>query len=91
MGELISDDGYETFLTDVTLVETVAVITEIPDRASDLYEPNIRLITHLKWHLLKFPSCKEAFVESDDSDAVALLPFYLIDFKDLSLEKLWVH
>ena len=36
MGELISDDGYETFLTDATVVEPVAVITEIPDLASDL-------------------------------------------------------
>ena len=39
MGEQISDDCYETFVTDATLVEPVAVITEIPDRASDLYEP----------------------------------------------------
>ena len=87
MGEQISDECYETFLTDATLVEPVAVITEIPDRASDLYEPNIRLITHLNWHFLKFPSCKEAFVESNDSDVVVLLPFYLKDFKDLSLAR----
>ena len=47
----------------------------------------MRLITHLKWNLLKFPSCKEAFVESNESEVVILL-FFL---KDLGLEKLWIH
>ena len=60
-------------IRDATLVQPAAVITEIPDLASDSDKADMRLITHLKWHLLKFTSCKEAFVKSNDSDVIILL------------------
>ena len=74
-------------IRDATLVQPAAVITEITDLASDSDKADMILITHLKWHLLKFTSCKEAFVKSNDYDVVILL-FYL---KDLGLQNVWIH
>ena len=36
------------------------------------------------------PACKEVSIESNDSDVVVLLLFYLKDFKALSLERPWI-
>ena len=65
--------------------------TRIPELALNLEEADMRIIPHIVWHLQRFKDSSEIIVESNDTDVVILLLFYIENFKQYGLEKLWIH
>ena len=62
----------------------------IPELALNLEEADLRIIPHVKWNLTTFPDLKSFVVISQDTDVFVLLCYYMGNFIELGLEKLWL-
>jgi hypothetical protein len=81
---------YNGIKTSGEWIHRDGTLEDIPELASDLEEADMRIIPHIQWHLNTF-SFSETVVESNDTDVVVLLLYYMKDFKVSGLKKLWIH
>lgn len=89
---VVSSGVVDDFPTPATIFKSEdGSCSVIPELELNYEEADWRLIPHIHWNVMLFPSCECAVTISNDTVVLVLLIHYFRDFNQGGLQQLWLE